>query len=181
MSRYTGYALFVAVLFVFCMLPPAIGAEEATGAGFPKFKLENLEGDKVSSDDAFADADLILIDFFTYYCKPCKKLMPYVDELQKEYGEYGFKAILFNEDEPEGIPLTKTYMKQKEYSFEVLFDVEGDVESYFSVSKQPTTIMLDAEGNIVHRHEGYNKGDEEALEEFILSFLEDLGNIEEPG
>jgi thiol-disulfide isomerase/thioredoxin len=178
MMRYILFILSFTALFVACVMPPAISAGDDEASGFPKFKLENLKGDDVSSDKAFADADLILIDFFTYYCKPCKKLMPYVDEFQKEYGDYGFKAILFNEDEPEGIPLTKTYMKQQKYSFEVLFDVEGKVESFFSITAQPTTIMLDSEGNIVHRHEGYNKGDEEGLDAFIRKFLEDKGNIE---
>jgi thiol-disulfide isomerase/thioredoxin len=156
----------------------ALGAEGEKADGFPDFKLENIEGDDLTAEDAFADADLILIDFFTYYCKPCKKLMAYIDRFQQEYEEQGFKAVLFNEDEPEGIPLTRSYIKQKDFSFEVLFDIDGEIESFYSVSKHPTTILLDAEGNIVHRHEGYNKGDEEALEDFITTFLEELGKTE---
>jgi thiol-disulfide isomerase/thioredoxin len=178
MSRCLIFGFVTMFVLLMLGIQPITAAENETAKGFPEFTLENLDGKDIKSADAFGDADLILIDFFTYYCKPCKKLMPYVDEFQKEYGDHGFKAILFDEDEPEGIPLTRSYMKQKDYSFEVLFDIEGRVETFYSVTKQPTTIFLDASGNIVHRHEGYNKGDEKALEDFIRTFLEEKGKLE---
>jgi len=181
MTKRLVCVLVWGVICILALIQPVTGADDESGAGFPKFKLENLKGDTVSSDDAFANADLILIDFFTYYCKPCKKLMPYVSGFQDKYGEHGFKAILFDEDEPEGIPLSRSYVKQNEYSFEVLFDVERAVESFYSITKQPTTILLNSAGEVVHRHEGYNKGDEKALEEFIRGYLEDIGNLEEEG
>ena len=93
------------LVFIFLLVQPIFGADDDNGKGFPKFKIENLDGDDIKGEDAFADADLILIDFFTYYCKPCKKMMPHIDRFMDEYGECGFKAILFNEDEPEGVPL----------------------------------------------------------------------------
>ncbi len=178
MFRYLTFNLIAVFILLVIGIQPLTAAEKEAAKGFPEFSLENLDGDDIKSADAFGDADLVLIDFFTYYCKPCKKLMPYVSEFQDKYGDHGFKAILFNEDEPEGIPLTRSYMIQKDYSFEVLFDVEGQVETFYSVTKQPTTILLDADGNIVHRHEGYNKGDEKGLDDFIRKFLEDKGKLD---
>jgi cytochrome c biogenesis protein CcmG/thiol:disulfide interchange protein DsbE len=173
--------LTIVFLCMCLLLTPAFSAEaeEESGAGFPDFNLDNMNGDNVSDEEAFGDADLILIDFFTYYCKPCKKFWPYIDEYYQEYEEYGFKAILFDEDEPEGIPLTTSYMKQKGYTFEVLFDTDGEIESFYSVDKHPTAILLDGDGNIVYRHEGYNKGDEETIEEKIVEYLVSIGNMEE--
>jgi cytochrome c biogenesis protein CcmG/thiol:disulfide interchange protein DsbE len=152
--------------------------DEEGGAGFPDFKLENLDGDKVTDDEAFSDAEIVLIDFFTYSCKPCRKLWPHIDAMREEYGEYGFKAVMFDEDDPEGIPLMRSYLLQKDYSFEVLFDVEGDVQTFYSVEKHPTTILLDADGNILYKHEGYNKGDEAEIEEAIVDYLKEIGKIE---
>ncbi len=179
MARYFSSICILFACLCFS-LAPAYSAEsdEDEGAGFPDFNLENLKGDKISDEKAFGDADLIIIDFFTYYCKPCKKFWPYIDEFYQEYGDVGLKAVLFDEDEPEGIPLTRSYMKQKGYTFEVLFDTGGDIESFYSVDKHPTAILLDSEGNIVYRHEGYNKGDEEIIEAKIVEYLKSIGNIE---
>ena len=157
----------------------AEGDEDSEGSGFPDFTLEDSEGDKISDEEAFADADIILIDFFTYYCKPCKKMWPHLDALNEEYGDVGLKVILFDEDDPEAIPLSRSYLKQKDYSFQVLFDSDGEIESFYSVEKHPTTMMLDADGNIIYKHEGYNKGDEEEFEEFIVDYLIEIGNLEE--
>lgn len=175
-------ALHYVVIFMLLalLLGPAFGQDEEgdKGIGFPDFNLENLDGDKVSDEDAFGEADIILIDFFTYYCKPCKKMWPHLNALQEEYGEYGLKVVLFDEDDPEGIPLSRSYLKQKDYSFEVLFDAEGEIEAFYSVEKHPTTIILDSDGNIIFKHEGYNKGDEEEFEEVIVEYLEDIGKLE---
>ena len=175
-------ALYYIVIFMLLalLLGPAFGQDEEgdEGTGFPDFNLENLDGDKVSDEDAFGEADIILIDFFTYYCKPCKKMWPHLNALQEEYGEYGLKVVLFDEDDPEAIPLSRSYLKQKDYSFEVLFDAEGEIETFYSVEKHPTTIILDPDGDIIFKHEGYNKGDEEEFEEVIVEYLEDLGKLE---
>jgi thiol-disulfide isomerase/thioredoxin len=176
-------ALQYGILFMLLALAftPAFGQDEEAdkGAGFPDFNLENLDGDNVSDEDAFADAEIILIDFFTYYCKPCKKMWPHLNALQEEYGELGLKVVLFDEDDPEGLPLSRSYLKQKEYTFEVLFDIDGEIEAFYSVEKQPTTIMLDSGGNVIYKHEGYNKGDEEEFREFIAEYLEEIEETEE--
>jgi len=169
--------LMIAVMAVFPVF--AEGEESADGAGFPDFNLEDTEGDKISDEEAFGDADIILIDFFTYYCKPCKKMWPHLDALNEEYGDAGLKVILFDEDDPEGIPLSRSYLKQKDYTFQVLFDSDGEIQSFYSVEKHPTTMMLDADGNIIYKHEGYSKGDEEEFEEFIVDYLIEIGNLEE--
>jgi len=180
MTKRFMYALLWGVICIVALIQPptTARAEDESTAGFPEFKLENLKGDMLTSDEAF-DADLILIDFFTYYCKPCKKLMPHISGFQDTYGEYGFKAILFSEDNPEGIPLSKTYMKQNKYSFTVLFDVDGAVEDFYSVTQHPSAILLNSNGEIVLRHEGYNKGDEDTIEAAIRDYLTDIGNLPE--
>ena len=84
-----------------------------------------------------------------------------------------------DEDDPEGIPLSRSYLKQKDYTFQVLFDPDGEIQSFYSVEKHPTTIILDADGNIIYKHEGYSKGDEEEFEEIIVDYLIEIGNLEE--
>ena len=166
--------VFIYAILVFLIAPVLAEESKKAGAGFPEFKLENLDGEEFTTDEIFADVDLVLIDFFTYYCKPCRKLWPQISRLQDKYGDRGFKAVMFSEDQPEGIPLLRTYLGQKNYSFIVLCDVEGEVEEFYGVRAHPTTILLDSDGNIIYQHEGYNKGDEEEIEAKIIEYLDGL-------
>lgn len=178
---YMMISLILGLTVVALVIIPvfAEGEEASEGSGFPNFTLEDTEGNKISDEEAFADADIILIDFFTYYCKPCKKMWPHLDALNEEYGDVGLKVVLFDEDDPEAIPLSRSYLKQKDYTFQVLFDSDGEIQSFYSVEKHPTTIILDADGNIIYKHEGYSKGDEDEFEKVIVDYLIDIGNLEE--
>lgn len=71
-----------------------------------------------------------LLEFSLTTCPPCQRMVPVLEELQKEYkGQINIKMIDINEH-PE------------------------EAEKY-SIIVTPTQILLDGDGNEIGRHEGY--------------------------
>ena len=55
------------------------------------FRLPDLEGNPVQLRDL--DADLILLDFWGTWCKPCVNSVPHLVELQKKFGPGRLKVV----------------------------------------------------------------------------------------
>lgn len=71
-----------------------------------------------------------LLEFSSTTCPPCQSMVPILEELQKEYKEQiNIKTVDINEH-PE------------------------EAEKY-SIILLPTQILLDGDGNVIGRHEGY--------------------------
>jgi len=61
-----------------------------------------------------------------------------------------------------------------DYGFTIpaLLDVSQDAARGFGVEATPTNYLIDATGNIVWRHYGFRRGDEEQVRAEILSLLD---------
>ena len=120
--------LFI-VLFAFLGLG-AFGQEEGV-----KF-LDNVAWEEVMKQAKEQDK-LIFVDCYTSWCGPCKMLMSDVFPL-KEVGEYmnpRFVSVKYDVEKGEGVKFKERYA--------------GEVVSY------PTLLVIDAEGNLVHKLVGY--------------------------
>ena len=83
-----------------------------------------LVEDKISREnyDHLVSSPLVMIDFYAPWCGPCRKMEPYLEELQKKY-EGRFKLVRINIDENKNlatqlgvmeIPVLKFYREGKE-------------------------------------------------------------------
>ena len=88
------------------------------------------------------------------------------DELQTRFQIQGFWAP------GPGLPDTP-HQKQKDgllrclEDFDILLDLNGDVQRAMNVANPPVTFLIDQNGKIVYTHTGYVEGDEYELEEKI--------------
>ena len=61
------------------------------GKPAPDFELKSLEGKTVRLSDYHGKA--VLLNFWATYCGPCKVEMPWLVELQKQYGPEGLQIV----------------------------------------------------------------------------------------
>jgi thiol-disulfide isomerase/thioredoxin len=105
-SLYAGYLLvgLVATLAGFSIyqasdqppegsLPKAQSAvsEKLLGTRRPEFNLPNAEGEATSISRW--DGDVVLVNFWATWCRPCRKEMPVLAQLQGQYGDRGFQVV----------------------------------------------------------------------------------------
>ncbi|MBR6647540.1 MAG: TlpA family protein disulfide reductase, partial [Clostridia bacterium] len=117
----------------------------------PDFTIYDANGNKVRLSD-FAGKPIIL-NFWASWCTPCKKEMPDFNEKYLEYGDdIQFLIVDFAKDD--SIEAAKEYVSEMGFEFPVYFDTDGDAASVYEIFALPTTILFDADGNIVERYRG---------------------------
>ncbi len=105
---------------------------------------------------------VVLLNFFTFLCKPCKEEMPFINQIDKEFKSRGFQTI--------GIGLASTpeelrsLAQQLGLDYPVLAGTDEVSKAYGKVEFVPTTFIIDRQGNIVHKiFEARSKADLEKL------------------
>jgi len=157
----------LAAIALMVVIVPCLPAQEIGG-----FTLETLDGDLFTLSDYLGEK-VILLTFFTSYCKPCMEEHPHLERFFKEYGEQGLLVVAVNSDEPGNISKVHNWVRRYRLTFPVLLD--GD----FSITRQydpdetfPLTMLIGRDKQVKHVYAGYNPGDEKELEEDLLELLE---------
>ncbi|NLC19681.1 MAG: redoxin domain-containing protein [Clostridiales bacterium] len=101
---------------------------------------------------------VVFLNFWATWCPPCKKELPDIEELYREYGENSSDVIFLSitnpvsDEYPNNADITKDkiidFIKENDISFPVLFDETGEVLSKYYISAFPTTFLIDTDGNI---------------------------------
>ena len=123
---------------------PAVGFQ--VGMQAPDFMLTDLNGDEVRLSALRGKP--VFINFWASWCPPCRIEMPDMQKFWLENGEQ-VHMLAVNQTGTEKSPDTpRQYLKEKGFTFPVLFDVDGDVASSYGVRGLPTSFFLDANGVI---------------------------------
>lgn len=137
----------------------------------PNFILKDLDGNTVSIKDL--KGKIIVLDFWSTWCVPCKKSFPAMQLAVNAYkNDPGVKFLFIHTWETTKTPVddVKKYITQSGFKFEVLMDLKdasghnAAVEAY-SVSAIPAKFIIDKAGNIVFKLTGFTGTDDAALAE----------------
>lgn len=121
------------------------------------FTLKDQYGNQHTLSDY--KGKVVFLNFWATWCPPCKKEMPDIEELYKQYNlnkdEVVFLGIAnpSSDDYPNNQDMRKeeiiSFLEDGEYTFPTVFDETGKVFYNYNISAFPTTFMIDKEGNIV--------------------------------
>ncbi len=128
----------------------------------PNFTLEDINGDQVDSEELLSKK-AVIIDFWAKWCGPCKKAFPHLSDLQEKYEDL-VNVVCITIDKARDGDKAKSFVKSRKFEFITLFDPNKDVSKLFNVNTIPRTFIINENGEIVYRHEGYTQGDEHELE-----------------
>lgn len=108
---------------------------------------------------------VVVLNFWATWCGPCRELEPHFEKVAAHFADD--KEVLFfglNCDEDES--LVAPYLAEERPKTTVLF-ADG-LERLLSVNAFPTTVILDREGKVAYRSDGFDPDDvERALTEAI--------------
>jgi thiol-disulfide isomerase/thioredoxin len=126
------------------------------GAPAPSFLLNSMAGKAVSLDSL--KGQIVLVNFWASWCGPCRKEMPILEQLNRQYRGKGVTLVGVNV-EPDSAAATD-WLKATPVSFPILFDVDSKVSKLYQVEGMPNTVILDRKGNVRYIHRGYKPGAE---------------------
>jgi len=129
----------------------AIAAQAATK--MPPFSLPSVKDGAMVKSSAY-QGKAILINFFATWCPPCRKEIPSLIQLQKEYGPKGLTVIGISTDQG-GASLVDKFAQKMEINYPVLLSDSKTPDSFGGILGIPTSFLVNKEGNIVKRYDGY--------------------------
>jgi thiol-disulfide isomerase/thioredoxin len=174
MRRSRRSLRLVAALTLAGLLAPQAGAEPDAGAAkkvvLQGLRLQDLDGATVDLGSYLGRGPLLL-DFWATWCKPCLAALPHLNQLYADLQPRGLQMVGVNEDGQRGAAKVKPFVQTKGVRFPVLLDLNQEAQSRLGVLVLPTTILLDADGRVVHTTLGYRAGETETLRAKIEALL----------
>lgn len=121
------------------------------GSALPDFEGEALDGGRVGS--AQLRGRIAVINFWASWCGPCRKELPALADLARRDPELAVLAINVDRD----AAAARRFLGGQAPPFPVLLDPESGLAGRFDVLSMPTTLLVDASGTVVSRHEGWSE------------------------
>jgi thiol-disulfide isomerase/thioredoxin len=119
-----------------------ISARSIRGQSAPQFQVEKWITDQPATDGKF-----VLIDFWATWCPPCRRSIPELNSLQKEFGDR--LAVIGVSDEPEG---AVRRMTSPAIEYAVAIDTQSRMARDLRITGIPHCILIDPSGIV--RFEG---------------------------
>lgn len=130
----------------------------------PAIVLKDINGNEVRMDTIAAKGHPVIIDFFATWCKPCQRELAAIHEVYADWqDETGVELIAVSIDRAQDVPKVKPLVEGYGWEYRTLLDKDWQLKQALGVQMIPFVLILDAQGNIVYRHNGYTDGAEEEL------------------
>ncbi len=137
---------------------------QAQKTAAPDFVVYDAEGKEVKLSDFKGKP--VLINFWASWCPPCQGEMPdFQAEYLKEKDNVVFLMVDLTDGKRETRQTAQQFLTEKNYTFPVYFDEKASAANAYQISSIPTTVLVDAEGNLLKRHIG--SVSEETLQAYL--------------
>jgi len=155
---------FGAVLCACGAQPPAPGAGAASAQALPPdFELPRLDGGTERLSSHFGK-DVILIDFWATFCKPCLRAMPELETMYRARKDRGFVVLGVSIDGPGSAAEVSAQVARLRVSFPILLDQESRaIALYNPRASAPFSVLIGRDGRVLAQREGYTTGSHQAL------------------
>ncbi len=157
---------------IFVIVAMLFGFVGVASAQLPSVTLKTIDGKTINTAELSNDGKPFIIDFFATWCKPCNRELDAIAEVYDEWQkETGVKVIAVSIDQAQNINKVKPLVDGKGWEYEVLLDPNSDFKRALGVQMIPYTIIVDGNGKIVSKHNGYTEGAEQELIEKVRELV----------
>lgn len=165
--------------------PEASAPVLALGATAPEFTLPAYNpqavgqavvalSSMVGSDCEAKDVKAVLVSFMASWCKPCKKELPFLQELSAKFKDKGLRVLVVSIDkEDAGQNDVRAIIEKDKLTVPVLKDRFNFVARRWLGDKSPlpSVFLVDPDGKIALAHAGYQKDARQFLESEVEKAL----------
>jgi peroxiredoxin len=138
------------------------------GKAAPPVDLERLDGKRVKLAD-HSGKEVVMLDMWATWCGPCRKELPYLIEVAKDYKDKGvvFYAVNLRETKKK----IEDFLKKEKLEMKIALDPEGKVGEAYGAEAIPLLVLVDKHGIVQSVHVGYSPGIKEELHKELDGIL----------
>jgi cytochrome c biogenesis protein CcmG, thiol:disulfide interchange protein DsbE len=138
----------------------------APGTPAPSFSLPTLSGDRMSLSIYCGETlskpffnkvrHTMILSFWATYCKPCQKEMPELISFADKHKTDNVVVLCVSIDK-EGAAIVEPFVKEKNYTTQVLLDPYTKTAERYGVKSLPALFVIDTLGIIRYTSLGYDE------------------------
>lgn len=149
-------------------LPAALvaAANPKALAQAPDFTAPRLDADGSFTLSGHRGTPMVL-DFWATWCAPCWRALAASARLQSAYEAKGLQVLGVNIDED--VPKAREFAARRAPTLAMVSDASGRIADSYGVHTMPVTVVLDCEGRIAARFEGFRDGVERQIERAVAA------------
>ena len=106
--------------------------------------FEDLSGNEINLKHYLGK--LIIINFWTTWCAPCKKEMPSLDSLYKDNNFKNLQIFAVNMEQPNALKTKKFFLDLNIKKLSIFFDRHLNFVKEFKLRGVPTTVLINKKG-----------------------------------
>ena len=120
----------------------------------PDLTITTLEGRQFTLKNLSSQNQLVVINFWASWCRPCIQEMPHLERIHQGFRDKG--VVFLGIATQDSASAVRTFLAKQKITYEIVLDDQDKITSAFGgVRVLPTTIFVDSENNIVKIHKGY--------------------------
>ena len=143
----------------------------AVGAPAPVYAASTVEGTPTSLADL--RGQVVLLNIWATWCKPCRQEMPALDTLQRRHGASGLTVVGVSIDEPGARDRIAPFARELGASYTLWHDPADRISPTFLAVGVPASYLIDRTGILRWRHVGPIAADDPALTAALAAALVD--------
>ena len=121
--------------------------ESLKGKPVPTFVLPDRDEKNFSDIELRRDKKCVLIDFWASWCNPCRKSIPSLKEIYKEFADKGLEIISISIDKKNED--WQKALDEEQFPWPSLIDTKNVSKEKFDVRAVPTFFLVDENGVVV--------------------------------
>ena len=154
-SRFVAWMTWALVLGMFWTVISRVSADQSQvqlsavakeGFTAPDFTLDLLDGGSFALSDLHGK--VVLVNFWTSWCPPCRLEMPAIERTYRSYKDLGFVVIGLNLTAQDSEKDVANFIKEFDLTFPIALDRDSTVGNLYRVTALPTSYFIDRNGVI---------------------------------
>ena len=138
------------VVWVSLLLLAAVAAIPARAAEpAPEYAAVTLDG---LGELSLADlrGEVVLLNGWATWCRPCREEMPLLEQLQQEYGDQGLRVVGVSIDRGDAADKIEQFAADTGVTFTLLHDPQNTFARTFRTTGVPETMLIGRDGELLY-------------------------------
>lgn len=141
----------------------------AVGKPAPAYATVRLDGRPVSLADH--RGDVVLLNTWATWCKPCREEIPALESLHREFSGRGLVVVGVSIDVIDDTARIAGFARDLGATYPLWRDADDRISTTFLAIGVPSTYLIDREGVLRWRHLGIVRADDPRLRESLETAL----------